>query len=65
MVQISYYIKFFTFAKNKLELSKLTKVIISLLVVVVGTYDEPLICLTDDGKFTVPEPVVLNNMFTV
>jgi len=35
-----------------------TKVKISVPVVVVGVYDEPLGCLTDVGKVTVPEPVV-------
>jgi hypothetical protein len=38
---------------------------ISVPVVVVGTYAEPLICFTEDGKLTVAEPVVLTNTETV
>jgi hypothetical protein len=65
MGQISYYIKFFTFAKYKSVESNDTNVIMSLPVDVVGTYAEPEVCLNIDVNETVAEPVVDNKILTV
>jgi hypothetical protein len=65
MVKISYYIKFLTFAKYKEVLSNEIIVTISVPVVVVGTYNDPDVCFTDDGNDTVADPVVDTNIFIV
>ena len=65
MEQISYYIKFFTFARYKLVESNDTNVIISLPVDVVGTYAEPEAWSTVVGNDTVAEPVVDTKILTV
>jgi hypothetical protein len=64
-VQISYYSKFLTFAKYKEVVSNETNVIISVPVVVVGTYNDPDTCFTVLGNDTVADPVVDINMFVV
>ena len=58
-----YHIRFLTFTTYKFVLSKEAKVKISVPVVVVGTYEDPLGCLTVEGNDTVADPVVeINNI---
>jgi hypothetical protein len=65
MVRISYYTKFLTFAKYKEEVLNEINVMISVPVVVVGTYNDPVTCFTDDGNDTVAESPVDINIFVV
>jgi hypothetical protein len=60
-----HYIRFLTFTKYKLVVSYDINVRISLAVVVVGIYNDPLGCFTVDGNDTVADPVVDNSKLTV